>query len=401
MRYDAIIIGAGPGGSTTAHYLARAGLSVLLLDKSDFPRDKTCGDGLSPRALQVLDEMGVLETIRPHSRQMDALTIVAPAGQRVEARVPQEDGLPGYGLVVPRLVLDDAIRQRAVASGAVFQEQVHVEAVEDAQGEGVRVRAKRGSHPVQYHGRSAVIATGASLGILKQMGLLNEAPAMMVAARAYFEGIRTLDNSFQFRFDGVPLPGYGWLFPLSDHSANVGAGFFRRPARPGELPPSAKAAFDRFVEHPPMARLLDGARQAGPVKGYPLLVSFTAMQTYGPGTLIVGEAAGLVNPLTGEGIDYAVETGKIAAAHLGRMLAAGDLSPARLAAYDHELRRRFQAQFSLCERIRGTLMRGDRLDWVVRVARWRPNLKMTLIRIGLGLEAPPAELSWRWLLQKI
>ncbi len=381
--YDVIIIGAGPGGSATAHYLAQGGLRVLLLDKTVFPRDKTCGDGMTPRALRVLADMGLLDSLQTQGQRLDRLEVFAPWGYSVGAQLPRVGDWPDYTLVVPRLTLDDAIRQRALASGADFQGGVHVVQVE-REGEGVAVKAERRGKTGEFRGRMAVVATGASHKLLLTTGILRQAPPMMLAARAYFEDMAA-PPTMHLRFDGVPLPGYGWVFPLSATSANVGAGYFRDGWTARFMPDTPRQAFDHFVQTPALRRMLDGARQVGPVKGYPLRVDFATAPTYGDRTLLVGEAAGLVNPLTGEGIDYALESGQLAASHLLAMFAAGDFSPARHAEYDRLLRARFQRLFVFCNRVRAVCLNPPLLNLLVWAAARRPDLKLRLMHIVLGL----------------
>ncbi|MCW5848602.1 MAG: geranylgeranyl reductase family protein [Anaerolineae bacterium] len=382
-HYDVIIIGAGPGGSATGHYLAQGGLRVLLLDKATFPRDKTCGDGLTPRALRVLDDMGLLDGLQTQGQRLDRLEVFAPWGHSVAAQLPRVGAWHVYSLVVPRLVLDDTIRQRALASGAAFQGGMHVVQVE-REGGGVVVKAERRGQANQFRGRMAVVATGASHKLLLTMGLLRHAPPIMLAARAYFEGMAA-PPTMHLRFDGVPLPGYGWVFPLSATSANVGAGYFRAGWSARWMPDNPRQAFDHFIQTPPLRRMLDGARQVGPVKGYPLRVDFATAPTYGDHVLLVGEAAGLVNPLTGEGIDYALESGHLAASHLLAMFGAGDFSSARHAEYDHLLRARFQRLFVFCNRVRAICLNPPLLNLLVWAANRRPDLKLRLMHIVLGL----------------
>jgi len=398
--YDVVIVGAGPGGSAAAHYLARRGLDVLLLDKADFPRDKTCGDGLSPRALGVLDDMGMLSDVVRAGGRINGVDIVAPKGHSVSVPVPAQDGLPGYSLIVPRLILDNAIRERAVASGAQFQSPVRVTDVE-AEGNSVVVKGEFRGRSVSFWGRIAIIATGASVKLLLRMGLLKQAPRMMLAARAYFEDMAGLSDYIQVRFDGVPLPGYGWVFPLSGSSANVGAGFFRTGLAARWAPDTPRQAFDAFVQTPSLQGMLARARRAGPVKGYPLRVDFATAPTVGERVLLVGEAAGLVNPLTGEGIDYALESGRMAAEHLVTGFASGDLSRQSLEAYDGRLRRRYQSLFVFCNRIRDVYMNPLLLNRVVSAAARRTDLKMLLTNIVLGNRDAPAGVSLRTILKVI
>src|SRR5262249_8751231 len=163
------------------------------------------------------------------------------------------------------------------------------------------------------HARLCIIATGASTALLANLGLIAKRPQVMLAARAYYEGPLPCADRIQIRFDGVPLPGYGWVFPLSAASADVGVGYFARGFTIRRRPPNAGVAFQSFVRGRGVTALLNGAHQSGPERGYPLRVDFPELPTSAGRVLLVGEAAGLVNPLTGEGIDYALESAQIAA----------------------------------------------------------------------------------------
>ncbi len=380
---DVVVVGAGPGGSAAAYYLARCGLDVLLLDKSEFPRDKVCGDGLTPRAVGVLDDMGVLDSLLAVGHRIGGVEIFAPDGYPTAAPLPPWNGLPASMLVVPRVALDDAIRKRALGSGARFAGQVSVHGVE-AIGNGVVVTGERGRLPVTFRARIAILATGASVSLLVRLGLLPQAPPMMLAARAYFEGMSDLADRIQIRLDGVPLPGYGWIFPLSPASANIGAGFFPRARGGHRLSVTPRAAFDGFTRGRAVGAMLARARQCGPVRSYPIRVDFPAFPTSGDRILLVGEAAGLVNPLTGEGIDYALESAQIAAQHVARMFDTGDLSRRSIAGYDRLLRDRFERLFVFCRRARDLALHPVILNRLARVAARREDLKMALTNILLG-----------------
>jgi menaquinone-9 beta-reductase len=377
--HDAVIVGAGPGGAATAHFLARRGLDVLLLDRADFPRDKTCGDGLTPRALRVLDDMGILGEVARHGCAVTGYEVVAPNGKTTSAHITAEHG----ALVVRRYTLDEIVLRRAVASGARFESRVNVSHVEPT-ATGARVHAQGGQ---TFEGRMAVIATGAAFGILTHSGILPRPPRAMLASRAYFDNLpQEVASTFSLRFDGVPMPGYGWVFPVGRHSANIGVGFFPRGAgRPSRTP---NQAFDDFIGRYSLRTLLDGARQAGPARGYPIRVDFLTAPTFAEHTLLVGEAAGLVNPLTGEGIDYALESGKLAAEHLSQMLQDGDLSNRRLAAYDSLLRARFEKIFRFSTQVRDWYCRPPLLNVLVPLANRQPALRQLLANIVLGEREP-------------
>jgi geranylgeranyl reductase family protein len=376
--HDAVIVGAGPGGSATAHFLARRGLDVLLLDRADFPRDKTCGDGLTPRALRVLDQMGILPEVEHRGCRVGAYEVVAPNGRATSARITATHG----ALVVPRRELDEIVVRRAVASGARFNGRVTVGRIEPT-ASGVRVHADGGR---SFDGRVAVIATGAATAVLKRSGILNRQPRAMLAARAYFEDIQAeVASTFSLRFHGVPLPGYGWVFPVSRTAANIGVGFMPSRRRLGPTKTTSQV-FDDFTKSL-QSPVLAGARQVGPVKGYPIRVDFLTAPTFGPRTLLVGEAAGLVNPLTGEGIDYALESGKMAADHLAGAFDSG-FGDEWLTAYDRLLRDRFEKVFRFSQRVRDWYCVPPLLNLLVPLANHRPELRQLLANIVLGEREP-------------
>ncbi len=367
--YDVVIVGAGPSGSTTAYYLAKEGFNVLLLDKFNFPRDKTCGDCLTPRALHILDDMGLLETIHQVGYRSYKLELISTKGDTASALLPKKENMCDYLLVVPRLILDNIILEHALTSGASFQSPVRVMGVEQ-ENNTMLVKGEQGAKAITFRARMVIHATGANTKLLLTTGLLKKMPQMILAVRTYYNGISGILDASQCRLDNVPLPGYAWIFPVSATSANVGIGLFRVGLASRWMPKTAHSAFETFIKSPPLRRLLDGSRQTGPIKGFPIRVDFARSPTYGERTMIIGEAAGLVNPITGEGIDYGMESGKMAAEHLTHMFAMGDFSLKQLAAFDIKLRQRYQRLFVLCDRLRLLYLNPFFVNLVVRaVAR--------------------------------
>jgi geranylgeranyl reductase family protein len=351
-------------------------MDVLLLDRAEFPRDKTCGDGLTPRALRVLDQMGILADVTEHGCAVEAYSVVAPNRRETTAPITASHG----ALVVKRVVLDDIIQRRALASGAQFTSGVNASRLEPTS-TGVTVHADDGR---AFEGRVAVVATGAAFGLLKRSAIVSRPPRTMLAARAYFEDLQAdVARSFQLRFDDVPMPGYGWVFPVKARAANIGVGFLPRKGSG-----TAGQAFDRFIRSAALRPMLDGARQDGPLKGYPIRVDFLRAPTFAERMLLVGEAAGLVNPLTGEGIDYALESGSIAAEHLLKTFASGDFSAAQLAAYGAKLHNRFDKIFRFSEWIRDWYCKPALLNALVPLANRRPELRQMLANVVLGEREP-------------
>jgi flavin-dependent dehydrogenase len=301
-------------------------------------------------------------------------------------------------LAVPRIALDDIIRERAIASGSKFSGGVRVTGIETLE-DGVKVSGVSGKGTYSANGRVAIIATGASQKLLFDLGILRHRPNMILAARAYFQDIRELSGRFEFHFDGVPLPGYGWVFPVAETSANIGAGILAASNGKGGHANNAGAVLARFLRIPLMREMLSNATQVGPVKGYPLRTDFASAPTYAERILLVGEAAGLVNPLTGEGVDLALESGKLAAGHLIGMFAAADFSTSRLSHYDTLLRARFQRLFVFSDRIRRWYLNEPVLNRLIDMANRRDRLRALFTDIVLGNADPAQGLSLRTVLQ--
>lgn len=376
------VVGAGPAGSAVAFFLARAGLDVLLIDRSEFPRDKTCGDALSPRALSVMEAMGALAEARALGQEIQSVRFVSSDGTELSSNLSPCPRHPANALILPRLTLDDLLRRRALAAGARFLGETHVVHLRPA-GASVELETKEGGGA--FRARAAVLATGARTSLLQASGVLRRQPSFVVAARGYFDGLVRPRRQIDFHFDGVPLPGYGWVFPTGEGTANVGAGTLGASAAFDRLGRNPRRLFDGFVDIPPLRAELGSGRPVGPVKSYPLRMDFARAPTWAPRVLLAGEACGLVNPLTGEGIDYALESGRMAAEFLVEVLLAGEPRPTVWREYDRRLRRRFQRQFRFTERMRRVYLQPWFLDRFLRLARRRPDLERMLVDIALGM----------------
>jgi geranylgeranyl reductase family protein len=370
-----MVVGAGPGGAAAAHFLSRQGFDVLLLDRAEFPRDKTCGDGLTPRAMRVLREMALLDEIVRRGCRVDEYEVVAPNSRyRTVAPIRADPG----ALVIKRSVLDEMLVQHATRSGARFEPKTTVTHIETT---ATQARVHTDTRRC-FNGRIAVIATGAATSVLMKSGVLSQQPRPMLAARAYFENLQQeVRHSFQLRFDGAPMPGYGWIFPVGPKAANVGVAYMPRKR---SLPTTA--AFDGFTVH--LSSYFAGSQIVGPIKSYPIRTDFLRAPTQASRVLLVGEAAGLVNPLTGEGIDYALESGLLAAQHITRLLEAGDFSSSRFAEYDALLHARFDRIFQFGEWVRDWYGHPMLLNVLVPLANRRPELRQLLANIVLGEREP-------------
>jgi len=377
--YDVAVIGAGPAGSAAAYFLARGGLRVALLDKFDFPRDKTCGDGLTPRALEVLGSMGVLPQVEEYAYSCVALTVrnSDEVTYRIELSGPKDP--PRRILILPRFRLDDILRQHAVSAGAQFIPHAKVENITYEEDGQVRLWME-GGQPLDC--ARAVIATGANTALLRKTGLLKHVPPPNLAARAYFENVEGLDDTIVLFFDGVEYPGYGWVFPTAPGSANIGCGVFfdSRTPQPTHLR-------HLIQHHPYLQRILRNARQVGPIKGHPLRTDFSRSITGKDRILVTGEAIGLVNPITGEGIDYALESAQLAADAILNGWHKLD-SPAIQKNYRAALDRKFRFPFMLGHLAQRLGFRDGIADKILSRIQHSPHLHRVVINACFGLADP-------------
>ncbi len=324
MKSDVLVVGAGPAGSAAALVLARAGLSVILADRHEFPRDKSCGDAMLPDAMGALTRLGVAERVLVRGLPLDVLSVHSPGGHRAEIR--------GRFASIPRRALDDLLRDEAVRAGARFLAPLRAEGPLTS---GDAVRGARFSGPrgetVEIEAPVTILATGAAPGPLGAFGASARPDPDAFALRAYVEAPASLaaeHRLLSIAYEKGICPAYGWVFALPDGRFNVGAGWVRPAGRRAEKPPHMRALWRRFVDAFPAARdLLRASRAVEPVSGAPLRTSFGADAPGRRGLLVAGEAAGLTYPFTGEGIGKAMESGMLAAGILERRFAAHDGDP--------------------------------------------------------------------------
>ncbi len=395
-----VIVGAGPAGSVTAAALAEQGVDTLLLDQATFPRDKTCGDGLTPRSVAMVQQMGLLSKLEESGAlRINGVRAYAPDGRFAEVGMDELGGeLPHFGLTVRRQELDALLVEHAQAAGARSLAGFRVSGLTRRDGvvTGVQGILPGGEHTV-VRVPLVCLATGVAMALVKRASLLSAVPPVIRAARAYYENAVDLAPVFQLHYDRCLLPGYGWIFPLSGRRANVGVGCFpsgrfRRQTLP------LRESFRRFVDLNPRCRVqLAGAMVSGPIKSRPLRVDFPTAQTQADNLLLVGEAAGLVNPFNGEGVGFAMESGLMAAEVAAEALADGDLSAGRLAVYGRRLRERYLSLFLSLSKMRDWYIRERALNLIIGKAHKRRRLGQLLVGAAMGVVDSRDAMSWRTL----
>lgn len=347
---DVLVIGAGPAGSAAAAWSARAGIDTLLVDAEEFPRDKPCGDGLTPRAVAELNALGLESWLaeQPRNRGLRA------AGFDQLLYLPWPGGsLPNHGSAVPRLELDDRIRSVAIDSGAKARDGVRAIDVEMAGDRvaGIVVSTPAGKETITC--RRLVVADGAKSQLGRRLGRTwHRDTAYGVAARAYIPSGRSHDEWISSHLelrgtDDSLLSGYGWIFPLGDGEVNIGVGTLATAKRPADI--NLRQLLNHYT---------DSQRDDWQLTGQPrapwsalLPMGGAVSNVAGANWLFVGDSAGCVNPLNGEGIDYGLETGHLAAQVFASRGSSYDLSEL----WPQLLRERYGKAFSIARRLAGLI----------------------------------------------
>jgi geranylgeranyl reductase family protein len=354
---DVIVVGAGPAGSATAHHLARAGHDVLLLEKTSVPREKVCGDGLTPRAVRSLVSMGIDTSEQAGWLHNKGLRIIG-GGMRLEIPWPELASYPAYGLVRPRSDFDDLLARQAVKSGAVLRENTTVTGpVLDKAGRITGVTTKGENGPVTYSAPLVVAADGNSSRLSLAMGQeKRDDRPMGVAVRTYYRSPRHDDDWLESWLelwdrgdDGKErlLPGYGWIFGVGDGTSNVGLGILNTSTAWGKV--DYKDLLKRWLDQTPEEWGFRDENRTQPVRGAALPMGFNRQPHYANGMLLVGDSGGMVNPFNGEGIAYAMESGEIAAQVIAQALArpTADARERALQAYPQTLKQTYGGYYTV------------------------------------------------------
>ncbi len=311
---EVVVVGAGPAGSAAAAWAARSGREVLVVDMAEFPRDKACGDGLTPRAVLELRRLGLGDWLDGHIRHHG----LRMAGFGADVQVPWPGrSFPAVSSAVPRTELDDRIRKAAEASGAGML--LGRKAVDVARDRAGRVEAVLLADGTRVRCRWLIVADGARSPLGRALGRRwHRQTVYGVAVRGYLTSPRSaepwISSDLELRSpEGQVLPGYGWIFPLGNGEVNIGVGALATARRPADV--ALRALIRRYAELKQDAWGFTGAPKA--VASALLPMGGAVSGVAGANWMLIGDAAGCVNPLNGEGIDYGLETGRLAASVLG------------------------------------------------------------------------------------
>ncbi len=332
-----VVVGGGPAGASAAFWLARDGHDVLLVEKKTFPREKTCGDGLTPRAILQLQEMGFDFDV-PEFHRIEGLRAYAGDDLMMEMNWPEHSRFPNWGGVIRRRDLDAQVARLTEKEGVQILEGTTARPVV-TDGRLTSVLLEKDGATEEVAPRVTVVADGSLNRFGRELGTTRRRDYPMgMATRAYysspFSGDSFLESQLDLRDEsGSTIPGYGWIFPMGDGTVNLGVGLLSTFRRWKQVN-GARMMSAYVANTPDHWELSEDSRLTKPMAGK-LTMSFSKGPLVGPNWITVGDAAGAINPWNGEGISYAYETGRFAARYIGDALAADDLS--LLARYQRHL----------------------------------------------------------------
>lgn len=335
MDFDVIVIGGGPSGSSCVSFLSKAGRKVLLLDRAKFPREKTCGDGISGRSVGILKELGILENFKNVEHEsMFGVTFSSPNGVVVPIKAKSNTS-PGF--VCRREVFDNVLFQNAKS---LCTKTIEGFIAQDILKEGSKVVGVSGmldGKKTEFRAKIVVGADGAAGITARKLGAVNDDPDHQCSGiRCYYEGVEGMGDKIELHFVKEAIPGYFWIFPLPNKKANIGLCMMVRDIKKKKV--NLQKIMNNIIENNQTFKWrFAKAKKATEVKSWLLPYATKKMKLAGDGYVLVGDSASLIDPFTGEGIGNALISGKLAAKVIDGALKANDLSEKKLSTYQKEL----------------------------------------------------------------
>lgn len=364
--FDVAIVGAGPGGAAAAVALAQKGITnVALLDREGFPRDKTCGSGLSPNALKVIEQLGIAEKVREIGHAINTVRIVTPGGR--ELKVSSD----AAAIVCLRREFDHLLVQRAQSLGVRLDTPFRAESILEEDGRVVGVKSFDGR---EVRAKYVLFADGAH-----SMFSQDKRPRRSISTlMGWWENFPSAPHTLDMIFDKDVAPLYGWMFPETDDRVNIGICVDGQDADGTKTTRNLRSTFEAFLQKY-YGRELQSAKQLGKFKGHPIVYTTWIGEMTRPGALYLGEAARITHNATGEGISQAMESGVFAAEAIAKVLKSGASERSAWGSYVNQHRKRFTGSFIAGHALRAVIA-SPVLDGVADLYN-NPTVKKLVVKV--------------------
>jgi geranylgeranyl reductase family protein len=383
-KYDVIVVGAGPAGSVCANFLGREGYKVLLVDKAKFPRDKTCGDACSGKSISVLRELGLLPEIKKYAHGVNnGVIFSSPKGTILEIRTENQDGF-----VCRREILDNILFKAAKKYVATLEEFTVTDLIKDGNQVIGIVGVDKNGKEQRIYANVVVGADGAMSVVAQKVGVFEVDPAHhCVAVRGYYDGVTGMKDVIELHFTKTAIPGYFWIFPYEDGTANVGLGMLTKDVKARNI--NLKELMEKEIKENPMFKeRFKNARLISEIKGWNLpLGSKIRKQIAGDGWVLIGDAASLIDPFSGEGMGNAMLSGKLAFRTISRALRLKLYTRKVLGEYEEEIKRELKSELEMSYLLQRLGKIEFLLNLVIDKAAKNPEIRKEITQMIISEES--------------